>query len=121
VRVVDLGPFKHTVDDGLELRKSAFECLDTLLDSYLDCLDAAEFLKHLQVLTSLPGSCSTVSPCARLRACPLYSTAIHVDYLTNTQALSCSRQRPPHCCGERALDPVIGVPRVAVREAERVS
>jgi len=51
VRVVDLGPFKHTVDDGLELRKSAFECLDTLLDSSLDYLDAAEFLKHLQVLT----------------------------------------------------------------------
>lgn len=51
VRVVDLGPFKHTVDDGLELRKSAFECLDTLLDSSLACLDAAEFLKHVQVLS----------------------------------------------------------------------
>lgn len=33
VRVIDLGAFKHTVDDGLECRKSAFECVNTILDS----------------------------------------------------------------------------------------
>ena len=33
VKVIDLGAFKHTVDDGLECRKSVFECINTILDS----------------------------------------------------------------------------------------
>ena len=44
---VDLGPFKHTVDDGLEIRKAAFECMDTLLAYCADRLDITEFLAHL--------------------------------------------------------------------------
>jgi cullin-associated NEDD8-dissociated protein 1 len=33
IRVVQMGPFKHNVDDGLELRKSAYETLYALLET----------------------------------------------------------------------------------------
>ncbi|KAI8473659.1 MAG: armadillo-type protein [Monoraphidium minutum] len=47
IRTVDLGPFKHKIDDGLDLRKAAFECLDILLDAAPAALDYPEFLKCL--------------------------------------------------------------------------
>lgn len=46
-RVVDLGPFKHRVDDGLPLRKAAFAVVDTLLDVLPERLDTAAFLPRL--------------------------------------------------------------------------
>jgi len=48
IREVEMGPFKHTVDDGLDIRKAAFECMYTLLDSCLDRLDIYEFLNHVE-------------------------------------------------------------------------
>ena len=48
IREVEMGPFKHTVDDGLDLRKAAFECMYTLLETCLDQLDVFEFLNHIE-------------------------------------------------------------------------
>jgi len=47
IREVDLGPFKHKVDDGLEIRKAAFECMYTLLDTCLDRIDIPAFVTNL--------------------------------------------------------------------------
>jgi len=48
IREVDLGPFKHRVDDGLPLRKAAFTCMDSLLDSTPHKIDLFEFIKFLK-------------------------------------------------------------------------
>uniref|UniRef100_A0A1A8BKS9 Cullin-associated and neddylation-dissociated 2 (Putative) n=2 Tax=Nothobranchius kadleci TaxID=1051664 RepID=A0A1A8BKS9_NOTKA len=48
IREVEMGPFKHSVDDGLDVRKAAFECMYTLLESCLDGLDVLQFLDHVE-------------------------------------------------------------------------
>ncbi|KAJ7999313.1 hypothetical protein DPEC_G00193090 [Dallia pectoralis] len=48
IREVEMGPFKHTVDDGLDVRRAAFECMYTLLDSFVDCIDISEYLNHVE-------------------------------------------------------------------------
>ncbi|CAF1075968.1 unnamed protein product, partial [Adineta ricciae] len=48
IREVEMGPFKHTVDDGLDLRKAAFECMYTLLDTCLDKLDMFDYLTYVE-------------------------------------------------------------------------
>ena len=47
-REVDLGPFKHKIDDGLELRKAAFECMDVLLERCKDCINMGQYITHLE-------------------------------------------------------------------------
>lgn len=44
IREVEMGPFKHTVDDGLDIRKAAFECMYTLLEQGLDRVNIMQFL-----------------------------------------------------------------------------
>ncbi|KAL1924349.1 uncharacterized protein VTP21DRAFT_7384 [Calcarisporiella thermophila] len=47
IRTVDMGPFKHRVDDGLEIRKSAFECMYTLLETCLERIDIFKFMDRV--------------------------------------------------------------------------
>lgn len=48
IREVEMGPFKHKVDDGLDSRKAAFECMYTLLDTCQNQLDMLEFLTYVE-------------------------------------------------------------------------
>ena len=46
-RVVDLGPFKHTVDDALPLRKAALSIFASCLDTLPGSIDIAAFMSVL--------------------------------------------------------------------------
>ncbi|KAI6242062.1 hypothetical protein M3Y99_00283300 [Aphelenchoides fujianensis] len=48
VHEVEMGPFKHIVDDGLDLRKSAYECMYTLMEHCLDRLDVLEYMNYIE-------------------------------------------------------------------------
>ena len=48
IHEVEMGPFKHPVDDGLDIRKAAFECMYTLLETCLDRIDIYVFLEHVE-------------------------------------------------------------------------
>lgn len=48
IREVEMGPFKHQIDDGLDSRKAAFECMYTLLDTCQNQLDIFEFLTYVE-------------------------------------------------------------------------
>uniref|UniRef100_A0A1I7SZC2 TIP120 domain-containing protein n=1 Tax=Caenorhabditis tropicalis TaxID=1561998 RepID=A0A1I7SZC2_9PELO len=49
IKEVEMGPFKHLVDEGLDLRKCAFECMFTLLESCVDKIDITEFSTVMEV------------------------------------------------------------------------
>lgn len=47
IRTVQMGPWQHKVDDGLDARKTAYETLYTLLDTCLTKLDLNGFINHV--------------------------------------------------------------------------
>ena len=46
VRIVEMGPFKHRIDDGLEARKLAYEIMVSLLEDFFDEMDQEALVNH---------------------------------------------------------------------------
>ncbi|QRW05866.1 cullin-associated NEDD8-dissociated protein 1 [Ceratobasidium sp. AG-Ba] len=44
IRIMEMGPWRHKIDDGLEARRTAYETMYTLLDTSLPKLDMNEFV-----------------------------------------------------------------------------
>jgi len=47
IREVELGPFKHKEDGGLETRQATFECMYTLLETCLTRIELQEFISKM--------------------------------------------------------------------------
>lgn len=50
IKTVDLGPFKHTIDEYLPLRKAALTCIETIFDTSIESLDTASLVSRLPKL-----------------------------------------------------------------------
>ncbi|GAA5975297.1 hypothetical protein JCM5350_006418 [Sporobolomyces pararoseus] len=51
IRIVEMGPFKHKVDDGLDIRKAAYECMHSIFETCLKEITIEPFL--VRVLAGL--------------------------------------------------------------------
>ena len=48
IRQITLGPFKETIDDGLAIRKTAYECLYTISNHCCELVSAADLLEQVK-------------------------------------------------------------------------
>jgi len=95
VRIVQMGPWQHKVDDGLEARKTAYETLYTLLDTSLTKLDLNELLTH--VLAGLADSSDEIKVICHMilfRLAPLAPTAVAQRLGEATPLLEASMKGP---------------------------
>ncbi|KAI0271714.1 TIP120-domain-containing protein [Gloeopeniophorella convolvens] len=95
VRTVQMGPWQHKVDDGLEARKTAYETLYTLLDTSLTKLDLNELLTHVLVgLADQSDEIKVICHMMLFRLAPLAPTAVAQRLGEATPLLEASMKGP---------------------------
>jgi len=95
VRTVQMGPWQHKVDDGLEARKTAYETLYTLLDTSLTKLDLNELLSHVLVgLADVSDEIKVICHMILFRLAPLAPTAVAQRLGEATPLLEASMKGP---------------------------
>uniref|UniRef100_H2YRC3 TATA-binding protein interacting (TIP20) domain-containing protein n=1 Tax=Ciona savignyi TaxID=51511 RepID=H2YRC3_CIOSA len=92
IREVLMGPFRHTVDDGLDVRKAAFECMYTLLESSVTQLDIFQFLTYVENGLKDSYDIKMLTFLMLVRLANLCPTAVlqHVDKLVEPLRATCS-------------------------------
>ncbi|KAH9075666.1 TIP120-domain-containing protein [Lactarius deliciosus] len=94
VRTVQMGPWQHKVDDGLEARKTAYETLYTL-DTSLTKLDLNELLTHVLVgLADVSDEIKVICHMILFRLAPLAPTAVAQRLSEATPLLEASMKGP---------------------------
>jgi len=95
VRTVQMGPWQHKVDHGLEARKTAYETLYTLLDTSLTKLDLNELLTHVLVgLADVSDEIKVICHMILFRLAPLAPTAVAQRLGEATPLLEASLKGP---------------------------
>lgn len=95
-RMVDLGPFKQKVDDGLPLRKAALATVNTILDTMPERFDVAAFVEPLKVsfVCECVSSSSSLSVVVDLHFFPPNLFKLYLstppEYLINNLAICIS-------------------------------
>lgn len=106
IRMVEMGPFKHKVDDGLDIRKTAYECMHSLLDTCLKDIDLNSYLSRIvagladeeevkKLCYVMLSKMAQVAPTAvTQRACtrPLFSSFVA---LVDRELMTAGRARRP--------------------------
>lgn len=117
VRVVDMGPFKVNIDDGLDVRKSTYECYLTLLNTIPERFDSKPVL--LQAIQGL-GDVNEIKQLAiavLLKFGQIMPTTVasHLDYLVDPLTKTLSVKLKDNAIKqdrEKHTDMVVGVLRL---------
>ncbi|TFY80959.1 hypothetical protein EWM64_g3046 [Hericium alpestre] len=95
IRTVQMGPWQHKVDDGLEARKTAYETLYTLLDTCLTKIDLNDFLSHVLVgLADQSDEIKVICHMMLFRLAQIAPTAVAQHLTEATPLLEASMKGP---------------------------